>query len=260
MAKVLGESGRYASQEEIKKFRHFFLLIISVIAILGGVLGYLLCLQLQVRKFSSVTTLATVLILVCIIYLVDRVGFRKLEEIEKRRMAMRKGAAGENAVAKILEDFPEDYCIINGLTTPFGDLDHVVVGPTGVYILDAKNWKGAVSADGKGGILLNGKPTDKHAVNPLVTRMMNVKEKIKTLCNLDPFFKVVLVFPIARVDARWGETGSANCIRGDQLWSYIVENEIANKLDKKAIDSLAQAFLALATMDKEFQPSMKKKI
>jgi len=173
---------------------------------------------------------------------------------------MRKGAAGEEIVANILESFPESFCVINGLTTPFGDLDHVVVGPTGVYILDTKNWKGVVSADGKGELLLNGKPTDKPTVKPFVIRMMNVKDKIKTLCNLDPFFKAVLVFPIARVDARWGETGSANCIRDDQLWSYIVENEITTKLDKKAIEALAQAFLALATMDKEFHPSMKKNI
>jgi hypothetical protein len=258
MAKVLGESGRYASQEEIKKIRQFFLVIIIVIAILGGILGYLLCLQLQVRKFSSVTTSVTTLILLGIIYLVDRVGFRKLEQLEKSRAAMRKGAAGENAVAKTLEAFPEEYCVINGLTTPFGDLDHIVVGPTGVYILDTKNWKGVVSADGKGEVLLNGKATDKPTVKPLVTRMMNVKDKIKALSNLDPFFKAVLVFPIARVEAGWGKTGNANCIRDDQLWSYIVENEIANKLDKKAIDSLAQAFLALATMDKEFQSSIKK--
>lgn len=258
MAKVLGESGRYASQEEIKKFRQFFLLIISTIAILSGVLGYLLCLYLQARKLSFTTMACTEMILLLVIWLIERVGFRKLEEIEKKRAAMRKGAAGENAIAKILEDFPEDYRVINGLTTPFGDLDHVVIGPTGVYVLDTKNWKGVVSADGKGGLLLNGKPTDKPAVNPLVTRMMNVKEKIKTLCNLDPFFKAILVFPIARVDARWGETGSAHCIRDDQLWSYIVENKIANKLDRKAIDALAQAFLALATMDKEFQPSTKK--
>jgi hypothetical protein len=260
MAKVLGESGRYASQEEIKKFRQYYLLIVGLMTILGGVLGYFLCLYIQVRKFSSITTSIAVLILLCIMWLIERFGFHKLEEIEKRRAAMRKGAVGENAVAKILADFPEGFCIINSLTTPFGDLDHVVVGPTGVYILDAKNWKGVVSADGKGGLLLNGKPTDKHAVNPLVTRMMNVKEKIKTLCNLDPFFKAVLVFPIARVDARWGETGSANCIRDDQLWSYIVENEITTKLDRKAIEALAQAFLALATMDKEFQPSIKKKV
>jgi hypothetical protein len=258
MAKVLGESGRYASQQEIKKIRQLRLVIISSTAIIGGVLGYLLCLQLQVRKFSSVTTLVTALILLGIIYLVDRVGFRKLEQLEKSRAAMRKGAAGENAVAQILKDFPEDFCVINGLTTPFGDLDHVVVGPTGVFIIDTKNWKGIVSADGKGDLLLNGKPTDKPTVKPLVTRIMNVKDKIKALSNLDPFFKAVLVFPIARVEAGWGKTGNANCIRDDQLWAHIVENEFANKFDKKTIESLAQAFLALATMDKEFQPSIKK--
>jgi hypothetical protein len=258
MAKVLGKSGRYVSQEEIKKFRQHYLVIIGVIAILGGVLGYLLCLYLQVRKFSSVTTSVAVLILLCVIWLVERMGFRKLDEIEKTRAAMRKGAAGENAVAKILENLPEDYCVINGLTTPFGDLDHVVVGPTGVYILDTKNWKGVVAADGKGELLLNGKSTDKPMVKPLVTRMMNVKDKIKTLSNLDPFFKVVLVFPIARVEAGWGKTGGANCIRDDQLWAYIVENEFSGKFDKKTIKSLAQAFLALATMDKEFQSSAKK--
>jgi hypothetical protein len=223
--------------------------------ILGGVLGYLLCLQLQIRKFSSITTTAILLILLCIIYLVDRVGFRKLNEIEKRRAAMRKGAAGENIVAKILEDFPEDFCVINGLTTPFGDLDHVVVGKTGVYVLDTKNWKGVISADGKGELLLNGKPTDKAVIKPLVIRMMNVREKVKTLTNLEPFFKAVLVFPIARIDARWGETGNANCIREDQLWDYIVENKITTNLNANEIEKLAQAFLALATMDKEFQPA-----
>lgn len=257
MAKVLGESGRYTSQEEIKKFRQYYLVIIGLMTILGGVLGYFLCLYIQVRRFSSVTTSVAVLILVCIMWLVERFGFRKLEEIEKRRAAMRKGAAGENIVAQKLKDFPEDFCVINGLTTPFGDLDHVVIGPTGVYVLDTKNWKGVVSADGKGELLLNGKPTDKPTSKPFVIRMMNVKEKVKALCNLDPFFKAVLVFPIARVDARWGETGSANCIREDQLWTYIVENEITSKLDKAAIEKLAQAFLALATMDREFQPSAK---
>ena len=257
MAKVLGESGRYASQEEIKKFRQHYLVIISAVTILGGVLGYLLCLTFQVHKFSSVTTSAAILILLCVIWLVERFGFRKLEEIEKRRAAMRKGAAGENNVAQILKDFPEAFCVIHGLTTPFGDLDHIVVGPTGVYIIDTKNWRGVVAADGRGELLLNGKPTDKPAIKPLVTRMMKVKEKIKTLSNLDPFFKALLVFPIARVEAGWGKTGSANCIREDQLREHIVENEFANKLDKKSVESLAQAFLALATMDKEFQASEK---
>jgi Nuclease-related domain len=258
MAKVLGESGRYANQEEIKNFRQHYLIIIGVMGILGGVLGYLLCLQFQAGKISSLVIFCAELILIGIVLFADRIGFRKLNELEKRRAAMRKGAAGENIVAKILEDFPEDFCIINGLTTPFGDLDHVVIGPTGVYVLDTKNWKGVISADGKGELLLNGKPTNKPTVKPLVTRMMNVRDKIKMLSNLDPFFKAVLVFPISWVEAGWSKTGNANCVRDDQLWNYIVENEITTKLDKVTVEKLAQAFLALATMDKEFQSSAKK--
>ncbi|MEI9960600.1 MAG: nuclease-related domain-containing protein [Limisphaerales bacterium] len=258
MAKVLGESGRYASQEEIKKFRQTYVAIIFIMAVLGIIFGFNLATSFFAQKHPSFTFVLIELVLFGLICLVGRIGFRKLDEIEKRRVAMRKGAAGENIVARILADFPEGFCIINGLTTPFGDLDHVVIGPTGIYVLDTKNWKGVVSADGKGELLLNGKPTDKPTSKPFVIRIMNVKEKIKTLCNLDPFFKAVLVFPIARVDARWGETGNANCIREDQLWNYIVENEITTKLDKTSIEKLAQAFLALATMDKEFRPSVKK--
>ncbi|HZF01582.1 MAG TPA: nuclease-related domain-containing protein [Methylomirabilota bacterium] len=255
MAKVLGESGRYASQEEIKKFRQLYLVVILVMCVLGTIQGFVLSISFIVQKRHLFESTLIELILLGLICLVGRIGFRELNKIEKERMAMRKGATGENVVAQILKDFPESFCVINGLTTPFGDLDHVVIGPTGVYVLDTKNWKGVVSADGKGELLLNGKPTDKPTSKPFVIRMMNVKEKIKTLCNLDPFFKAVLVFPIARIDARWGETGSANCIREDQLWDYIVENEITTKLDKAAVEKLSQAFLALATMDKEFQPS-----
>jgi len=49
-----------------------------------------------------------------------------------------------------------------------------------------------------------------------------------------------------------------NCIREDQLWDYIVENKITTNLDKGSVEKLAQAFLALTTMDKGFQPSAKK--
>ena len=67
----------------------------------------------------------------------------------------------KNTIATILADLPEEFCVINGLMTPFGDLDQLIVGPIGVYVLDAKNWKGVVAADGRGELLVNGRPTDK---------------------------------------------------------------------------------------------------
>jgi len=48
---------------------------------------------------------------------------------------MTKGATGEATVALALTRFPDSFSVINDLATPFGNLDHVVVGPTGVFIL-----------------------------------------------------------------------------------------------------------------------------
>jgi hypothetical protein len=173
---------------------------------------------------------------------------------------MRKGAVGEAVVALILNDFPDDYYVIHGLATPQGDLDHVAVGPTGVYLIDTKNWKGIVSSDGKGELLVNGKPTERATVKALVGRTMAIREQVLLLCANDqtpqseaPFFHAVLVFPAAKVEARWGSTGKANCVSDEKLWDYIGENPRGATLTKQQIESYARAFRALAQMDSNFE-------
>ena len=189
--------------------------------------------------------------------LIMRLMNKKLKALEVERINFRKGAVGEAVIGYILEGFPDDYRVINDLSTPFGNIDHVVIGPNGAYIIDTKNWKGVVSADGNGELLLNGKPTQKTEVKNLTRRIMSIKEKIKVLCSLDPYVQGVFAFPSAFVEARWGSTGYVNCMTDERLHDYIVENKKTNKLDKKTIESISQAFLALARMDKDFGPADK---
>jgi len=177
------------------------------------------------------------------------------DRLERERINFRKGAVGEAVVGYILESFPDDYRVINDLTTPFGNIDHVTVGPSGVYVIDTKNWKGVVAADGKGEVLCNGKPPDKPAVKNLTRTIMSIKEKIKVLSALDPFIQGVLAFPSARVEARWGATGHVHCVTDEKLYDYIVENKKKKKLTTKEIESISQAFLAVARMDKDFAPA-----
>lgn len=99
---------------------------------------------------------------------------------------MRKAAAGEAAVGVILDDLPEEFHVIHDLTTPHGNLDHVVVGPTGVFIIDTKSWRGVVAADGNGELLCNGNPTQKREIGRFVGRLMGIKERVKILSNCDP--------------------------------------------------------------------------
>ena len=67
----------------------------------------------------------------------------------------------------------------------------------------------------------------------------------------------MLVFTAARVEAKWGKTGYANCITDDQLYDYIAERNFGKKLRPDEVSQIAQAFLGLAHMDKEFGREIK---
>ncbi len=77
---------------------------------------------------------------------------------DKKRTELRKGANGEAAVAFILDNLPDSFCVINDLSTKKSNIDHLVVGPTGVFALDTKTWRGIISPDGNGELLLSGRP------------------------------------------------------------------------------------------------------
>lgn len=244
MAKVLGESGRYVTEQSSKKFLRIFLLLYLFGIVIGFSSGYLI----GAKQIYS--TLAFVLIAPLMFTLFKK----KIKTLEDERLRFRKGAVGEALTGYILEGLPNTYYVVNDLKAEFGgNLDHVVVGPSGVYVIDTKNPRGIITADENGEILVNGKQTDKPEVRTLTGRVMSIKEKVKALCGLDPYIRGVLVFPSARVDAKWGTTKAVHCVRDEQLYDYIVEDKKSNKLNKKEVDSISHAFLALARMDREFE-------
>ncbi len=240
MAKVLGEAGRYVSEQATKKFLRLLLLLYVFGIIIGFLSGYMLGAR---RNLIPLLVLPVFLVL-------WRFFAKKFKSIENDRINFRKGVMGEAVIGYILEGFPDDYRVIHDLSTPFGNIDHVVIGPTGAYVIDAKNWKGIIGAAGNGELLLNGKPTQKPEIKNLTRRIMSIKEKINVLSPLDPYVQGVFAFPSAYVEAKWGTTGYVHCVKDEQLYYYIVENK--KRLDKKEIEAISQAFLALARMDKDF--------
>lgn len=63
-----------------------------------------------------------------------------------------KGAKGEEWVAHELAFLGSDFAVFNGLRLVGGkqNFDHIIVGPAGVFVVETKNWKGAVEfRDGK---------------------------------------------------------------------------------------------------------------
>ncbi|MCL4429633.1 MAG: NERD domain-containing protein [Chloroflexi bacterium] len=61
------------------------------------------------------------------------------------------GWQGEKQVAKLLTStLSDDYYLINDLYLQGGggDIDHIVLGPNGVFVLETKNWSGNISCNG----------------------------------------------------------------------------------------------------------------
>jgi len=61
-----------------------------------------------------------------------------------------KGIRGETAVAELLRSLPDDYFLFNDVALPGhpGNIDHVVVGPCGVLVIETKNFSGSGESHG----------------------------------------------------------------------------------------------------------------
>jgi hypothetical protein len=62
----------------------------------------------------------------------------------------RSGAAGEAVLPQVLRSLPDSYSLLNGVPLPGwpADIDHVLVGPGGVWAIEAKHHVGTVQCVG----------------------------------------------------------------------------------------------------------------
>lgn len=58
-----------------------------------------------------------------------------------------KGARGEERVSLMLRALPEQYHVFNDFVAGRAHVDHVVVGPAGIFAVETKNWRGQVTVE-----------------------------------------------------------------------------------------------------------------
>src|SRR5574340_1762327 len=124
MAKVLGKSGRYTSEESVKRFGRTMSLLLIGFALMSAFAGY------SIAKNNLLVSILFSLGGGIIFYFCYRIAMKQ----ERYRFNYRRGADGEFRVGNALGLFPDEYRVINDLRTDFGNIDHVVIGPKGVYV------------------------------------------------------------------------------------------------------------------------------
>ncbi len=103
----------------------------GVIILLIGISGFILFMGIL-----GLLQLSLFALLVIVGLIISKYGWFK-------RRIWSKGAKGEKIVAKKLKKLPKKYTAIRDVKIPNmgGDIDHVVVGPTGIYVIETKNYK-----------------------------------------------------------------------------------------------------------------------
>lgn len=72
----------------------------------------------------------------------------KAERLARRADMFEKGAEGETATADALAALPASWTAIHDVRWPsrrLANIDHILVGPGGIFVIDSKNWSGKIS-------------------------------------------------------------------------------------------------------------------
>lgn len=76
-------------------------------------------------------------------------GYLLQEKIMKAKI-WRSGLTGQNMVEHELSELDDHFYLINNLSLPFKncDIDHLLVGPIGIFLIETKHYKGEISCIG----------------------------------------------------------------------------------------------------------------
>ena len=255
MAKIIGESGRSVENQVLHAFRRMFLISLLGIGLMSLAVGYVFCLAFHDHLMPHWLAIFEVAFLVVAGFWIHRWVLRNVSRNEHERARLRKGTLGEAAVGLILEGLPDCYTVFNDPGKRRGNIDHIVIGPTGIFVIDTKNWRGAITPDGQGELLCNGKSTGSGEVKALLRSIASVRGKINVLTHREDFIQGIIAFPLARVEARWGTTRNVHCVTDDRIVDYIQHYNFSRRLKTDEIELIEKAFHAIAGMGKGMDPA-----
>jgi hypothetical protein len=160
--------------------------VILGIGVGGGVLGSLLAsrLGLVVAALAAVAT-----------------GWGLRFRPSPDAVAWRRGAAGERRTARLLDPLErEGWAVLHDLAVPGSraNIDHLVIGPGGVFVIDSKQYRGRLQLDSSGCLW--------HGRYPLAStlRAVSFEADQAALILTDPDMVVVPIMAVHGAQVPWG--------------------------------------------------------
>ncbi len=150
------------------------------------VAGYLLRAALPVPALSATQAGFLFLALAVVLALFISWSARRLR-------SFLKGAEGEEKVARILSFLPASHTVFNDLNLEEqgADFDHIVVAPSGVFVIETKTWSGEITFE-SGQVLCNGQPPSRSPLKQIREAAAHLADHFAdTRCPEVPIYPVL---------------------------------------------------------------------
>jgi hypothetical protein len=231
-ARVFGSAGTRVRMAGL--LRALWPLLIAV-----ALTGYLLRAAIPVPTIGS--TLAGTLFLALAIAVAATANHSRT-----RIQAFVKGARGEELVARSLALLPESFTVFHGIAAhsqtliPQGgsDLDHVVVGPTEIFVIETKNWSGTITIE-NGELVCDGEPPSRPPLDQVKDATTALRTRLRSVVEAEIEIIPILCFASGRLPA--GQQGAAGVLvcNIEQLPS-IIQNSGETPLSEQTRQAVIQ--------------------
>lgn len=239
MKKSYGKAGQGAREMAFKRE-----------LMVGGIAGVMfLLLWIWSKNMASIASLGlpAVIILVIGFKVVVSSLEKKGKHLKKRAKDANKGALSEERIEAKLTALPEEFVSFHDLAFPGFNIDHVAVGPSGVFVIETKSHGGKVTNNGNQ-LLLNGSAPDKDFINQTWSQTYHIKNLLKQKLGKEIPVNPVLCFTNAFVQVR-GTVKGVSVVNGGYLNTHIAKQKPV--LDKS---QLAQVVASLKIETKAQEP------
>jgi hypothetical protein len=103
-------------------------------------------------------------------------------------------------IGAILDSLGDGYLVIHDIVSPYGNIDHIVIGKhAGLFLIETKAHGGRISVV-NGRVLVNGHEPEKDFIAQALKNTYWLRDKVRKVTGLEIWIRPVLVFANAFVE------------------------------------------------------------
>jgi hypothetical protein len=155
-----------------------------------------------------------------------------------------KGLEGEADISSELKKLPPEYTFFSDIETDqkMGNIDKVLIGPSGVWVIEAKNMFGKFTSDGNR-LLQNGHVMEKDILNQVWAENYAVRDLIKSKTGIDITPQPVIVFSSPHASLHFGFNKVKGVYVIGKKWiNDLITQHLTTKLDSVNVEKLKAVF------------------